>query len=280
MISFRTMHEDDIPAGLELCRQAGWNQLAPDWKFFLTSDLESSQVALIDQEIRGTVATIRYGHSFSWISMVLVDPVSRGLGIGTLLLEQALQILQQEETIKLDATPAGREVYLKRGFQDEYPLKRMVNSFVATRPYNSCAKPIQKRDMARIKIFDQNNFGADRGALLDWLYRRMPELGYYVEIGNEIAGYCLGREGHHFIQAGPLMAAHVEAAIELAKAILIRCSGMPVGIDINPSNEKWKDWLEEQGFAVQRSFTRMFKGKNTSPGIPSGQFAITGPEFG
>ncbi len=39
--------------------------------------------------------------------MVLVDPACRRLGIGIQLMQEALQILCGEETIKLDATPAG-----------------------------------------------------------------------------------------------------------------------------------------------------------------------------
>ena len=35
MIAYREMTPDDIPAGLNLCRLAGWNQLARDWELFL-----------------------------------------------------------------------------------------------------------------------------------------------------------------------------------------------------------------------------------------------------
>ena len=31
------MTEEDIPAGMGLCRAAGWNQLEEDWRVFLRS---------------------------------------------------------------------------------------------------------------------------------------------------------------------------------------------------------------------------------------------------
>ena len=75
--------------------------------------------------VMGTVTTIPYENHFAWIGMVLVDPSKRRQGIGTQLLREALQLTADQETIKLDATPAGREVYLKLGFVDEYKIIRM-----------------------------------------------------------------------------------------------------------------------------------------------------------
>jgi len=52
--------------------------------------------------------------------MVLVDPSVRGCGLGTQLLYEALDILGDMRTIRLDATPAGHPIYRKLGFVDEY----------------------------------------------------------------------------------------------------------------------------------------------------------------
>src|SRR5687767_7229039 len=123
----RVMHHDDIPAGLRLCRLADWNQIAADWRFFLASSPRGCRVAVDDMgDVVGTVATIAYGSAFSWIGMVLVDPEHRRAGIGTRLLHEALALLGDETTARLDATPAGRHVYVPLGFCDEYELQRMV----------------------------------------------------------------------------------------------------------------------------------------------------------
>jgi ribosomal protein S18 acetylase RimI-like enzyme len=126
MNNLDTMQFSDISAGLALCRKSGWNQLSRDWEYFLKYSPNDCLVARSNDEVVGTVACLRFQRAFSWISMVLVDPAIRGRGIGTFLLEQALRLLEQEETIKLDATPEGRKVYVKFDFRDEYPLTRMI----------------------------------------------------------------------------------------------------------------------------------------------------------
>lgn len=126
MITLRKMESGDISAGLHLCRAHGWNQLSSDLELFLQLSPDGCRVAVEEAKIVGTVTTVSYESRFSWIGMVLVDPAYQRKGIGRQLLLEALDILKQEETIKLDATPAGREVYIKLGFVDEYPLSRML----------------------------------------------------------------------------------------------------------------------------------------------------------
>src|SRR3954469_7193659 len=103
MNSDRLMTPEDIPAGLALCRAAGWNQAARDWQLFLHRSPQGCVVAVNGKQIVGTVATINYQHFFSWIGMVLIDPACRRQGIGLQLLKEALRILQHEKTLKLDA---------------------------------------------------------------------------------------------------------------------------------------------------------------------------------
>src|SRR5881394_1914264 len=86
MIFYRKMKPYDIAAGLALCRTAGWNQLARDWKIFLQLNPNGCRVAIIKDKVVGTVATIHYQNFFSWIGMVLVDPGYQGQGIGVQLL--------------------------------------------------------------------------------------------------------------------------------------------------------------------------------------------------
>src|SRR5688572_17186170 len=124
----RAMRDEDIPAGLRLCRAASWNQLAADWELFLAASPDGCRVATNeDGEVVGSAATINYGDSFSWIAMVLVDPSYRRSGIGTRLLMESLKIVG-DQTARLDATPAGREVYVPLGFREEYPLQRMTRT--------------------------------------------------------------------------------------------------------------------------------------------------------
>ncbi len=278
----RPMLANDIQAGLSLCRAIGWNQLSADWELFLKLSPEGCRVALDEiHKVIGTVTTVRYQDHFSWIGMVLVDPSRQRQGTGIQLLNEALAILADEKTVKLDATPAGREVYLKLGFREEYPLTRMRWS-----PENAGllrvnrARQIEKDDLQKIALFDLDVFGADRRVILNDLWQRDPEMCFVVEEGNDVRGYCLGRRGYTYLHLGPVIAHNVSDATDLASAALLACSRKPVITDVLHHSEEWIAWLSAAGFSELRPLTRMFRGANAWPGLPEKQFAILGPEFG
>ncbi len=274
------MKNDDIASGLAFCRAAGWNQLARDWEMLLHLSPHDCRVAINNDDVIGTVTTIRYQNFFSWMGMVLVDPLHRGRGIGMQLLHEALEVLQNEETVKLDATPAGREIYLKLNFVDEYRLSRMSTIASVKKPRSSTARAIQKSDLESLTNFDREIFGADRRQILEWMLERVPGYAYLVEEEKIILGYCLARNGHHFIHIGPVFSENFNVAKDLVSNILFNCAGQPVILDAMQFNPEWMEWLGSIGFIEQRPFIRMFCGKNSFPGLPEKQFAILGPEFG
>ncbi|ULQ52929.1 GNAT family N-acetyltransferase [Flavihumibacter fluvii] len=280
MTEYRPMTQVDIEAGLALCRAAKWNQLERDWQFFLEHSLSGCLVAEEENKVVGTVATISYQDNFGWIGMVLVDPANRRQGIGIRLLNEALNILQDKETIKLDATPSGREVYLKLGFKDEYRLGRMLSSRVSGTGEKTTAKAIQKEDLAELIKFDKKIFGAERKLLLEWMFTGAPEFAFIVKEYGEVAGYCLGRHGFNFNHIGPVVAKRSDIARNLVVAALQNSLGQAVILDVFQHDRDWVLWLESLGFTEQRDFMRMFRGPNRFPGIPKKQFAILGPEFG
>jgi GNAT superfamily N-acetyltransferase len=280
MIATRSMNHSDIARGLALCRASGWNQLQRDWELFLRLGPRDCRVAMLDDEVRGTIAVLRYQKYFSWIGMVLVDPDYRQRGIGLQLLREALEILKEEETIKLDATPQGRELYLKLNFVDEYPIYRMKTIADANKVEIIAARSMHKSDIPQVAAFDQVIFGADREPLLTWMIAGAPEYAFVVKNNREIQGYCFGRPGHNFIHLGPVIAKNFTIAKDVLSAALSKCDGKSVVVDSLHGDSAWMNWLKHIGFAELRSFTRMYRGTNRFCGVPQNQFAIMGPEFG
>ncbi|MGC3947116.1 MAG: GNAT family N-acetyltransferase [Chryseolinea sp.] len=282
-MELRTMEPTDIPSGLSLCRSAGWNQLARDWELFLRIEPQGSRVCLDEGgNVVGTVTTIRYHDRFAWIGMVLVAPNHRRKGIGFKLLEEAIQVLNDQSCVKLDATPAGREVYIKLGFEDEYMLTRMSASAINAKYLRSspAATPLTSADFEKVASFDRETFGADRTALLTWMSEGAPEFAIKVVEGDQLKGYCFGRPGYRYAHIGPVVASNTNVAKELLSTALKYVGGMPVILDVPHHHKAWKDWLEAVGFSELRSFMRMYRGNNSYPGIPENQYAILGPEFG
>ena len=268
----------DIGAGLALCRSAGWNQLENDWKLFLELSPDGSRVAIDENNnIAGTVATINYDDRFSWIGMVLVDPAKKRQGIGTQLLLEALNILSGAQTVKLDATPAGREVYLKLNFKDEYTLSRMVLTHEVSPSKPDDVRNTIEKDFSEILLLDKVVFGASREALLKRLHKNYSDISFIVKSDSRLA-YSFGRKGFNFTQIGPVVAEHADDAKKLVIAALNKAV-QPVVIDVT-DNSPFQQWLISLGFTEQRKLIRMFRGENAYPGDYAKQFAILGPEFG
>jgi ribosomal protein S18 acetylase RimI-like enzyme len=284
-VTFRAMQRNDIADGLRLCRAAGWNQTSRDWEMFLRLSPQGCRVAIKEGRVIGTVATVNYENRFAWIGMVLVDPSERGQGTGARLMAEALEVLKDIPSIRLDATPAGRDVYRKLDFVDEYSLSRMgavVASGDLWLPHNP-ARPMTKEDLPAVAAFDHEVFGADRRLLLQWLFDGAHEYAWVIEDPErrgKINGYTFGRHGFKFEHLGPVVAHKEQIAQQLVAACLSRQSGRHFILDASHHEPLWRDWLERIGFREQRPFIRMFYRDNVYPGLPPKQFGILGPEFG
>ena len=282
MFSIRPMTAQDIPSGLGLCRASRWNQLARDWEQLLSLNPGGARVAVTDERVVASVATLDYGGRFGWIAMVLVDPAQRRQGLGTAMLTAGLQLLEDVPIVRLDATPAGYPIYCGRGFEEEYRLVRMeraASAPLAPAPALS-ARRMTAADRAAIEPWDLTVFGATRRSLLDWLAAGAPGYAWVAEDSRGIAGWMLGRHGYTFDHLGPIIARDHTVAMGLVAACLRRSPAVPVILDAPCDAPEWLAWLDASGFHVQRPFIRMRRGGTDVIGRPHEQFAIVGPEFG
>ena len=283
MIFTREMTRADIPSGMLLCRHAGWNQVSRDWDIFIQRNPHGCRAA-IDEGIKmiiGTFATLIYQDRFAWVGMVLVHPLFRGQGIGTQLFTDALSLIADSITVKLDATPAGREVYRKFNFIEEYEMVRMHRPPGAIEvPPTTSVRPMLQEDFADVLKLDYVVFGADRNFILERNFREGPEYACVIERGGQITGYCMGRPGHHSDQLGPIVAQHVDDAVHLLSFMLPKVGRKSLIVDALQHTPEWNSRLSALVFVESRSLIRMFRGLNSYPGIPENQFCILGPEFG
>jgi ribosomal protein S18 acetylase RimI-like enzyme len=274
----REMTFDDIPAGMRLKEIAGWNQTRGDWERFLSASPEGCFVAETDGEVVGTAATISYEGRFAWIGMVLVDPARRGQGIGTKLLEKAIEYLQGcgIPSMKLDATPQGKPLYEKLGFVSEYEIERWQLKRVPAADATVEASPVTE------EILDQDReiFGADRSALLRSIALEHPALVLQTRRQGKLTGYCFGRRGALADHLGPWVAQDESSARDLLDEFLLRSRGEEVFVD-GMRNSPWAmKLLRGSGLQYSRSLTRMYRGRNDFSGRTELQGAILGPEFG
>src|SRR5260221_14256981 len=110
----RDMKPEDVPAGLRLCRVAGWNQRADDWQALLANGF--FRVAVRDATIVGSGGAVVYGRRLAWVAMILVDPEARRQGIATRLMQDRLAPLKPVPGGGPEGTPQGAPRYRGPGF--------------------------------------------------------------------------------------------------------------------------------------------------------------------
>lgn len=327
------LNERDLDDLLALSKASNWNQNADDWRWMLASGRTrglrldgrviastlvlpwppapqaldapsgpSRQSKAVSGRIASGLADAATPASLAWISMVLVLPEYRRQGHASRLLRDALGWLgqpgQRHLLPVLDATPAGREVYLQEGFHDTWGFARWQCAQVDTRVLGSfTGQRTTQRSMplqgfaglpsalaGDLLALDCQAFGADRRHLISALARRSPRAGFVATqpMGDRLSatGYVMARPGRQATQIGPLVARDTESAKALLTGALAAVKG-PVFIDIPDDRGDLQVVLETAGFTMQRPFTRMvFGAGRPAPGDAGLVWAVAGPELG
>jgi GNAT superfamily N-acetyltransferase len=282
-ITFRLLTTADLFAADQLREFARWNQTPRDWEGYLQFEPEGCLAAESNGHVVGTATTITYGREVAWIGMVLVHPEHRRHGIGSALLQRCLNRLRALgiRSIKLDATPMGREVYLPMGFVDEYELSR-YEGVAGRAPEGPLAdvEPLRTAPWDDIVTLDAEAFGMPRAKVLESLATREPEQCVMLRTKGTLRGFLVARRGRNAVQVGPWIASDAEAAAALLGAAVRRNAGQRMFIDVPAPNATGGALMQQIGFSIQRGYIRMYLGENPRPGDPRLVFSTSGAEKG
>jgi GNAT superfamily N-acetyltransferase len=279
MISLRRLTLADLDFGMRLKDAAGWNQTPADWRRLLALNPEGCFVALADGVRAGTVTGIPFG-AMGWVGMMLVDPDQRRLGIGRALLKRILHSLEADcASVRLDATPLGKNLYDTEGFKDEYRLERRLRS-----PAPAKAPPLPPaadRDLPELLALDREAFGYDRSALLRALLGELPPFTA-VARGKDgrLEGYLLARPGTRADFLGPWVARDASTAEALLQAAVAALATRPLFVDAVLPNPAAAGIATRLGFTPQREFIRMARGGEPYRENIRLTFGSAGPELG
>jgi GNAT superfamily N-acetyltransferase len=260
------LRAEHLPGCLALSQAAHWNQNEADWRLMLDIG-RGWGVTLVDSTLAASTLVLPYG-AFAWVSMVLVLPEHRRRGYATQLLRTALAHLASRRlTPILDATPAGREVYVQEGFRDTWGFRRFqLKDAIAAPEHPTRVRALRAADWPALRA----------------LAARLPEAALVAEERGALAGFLLGRDGREARQIGPLVARSSAAARSLLAEALARVAP-PLYIDVVDREPGIAAWLASLGFEFQRPFTRMVHGAGAAPVAP-GEAALVycpaGPELG
>jgi GNAT superfamily N-acetyltransferase len=252
----------DVPLGMRLKAQAGWNQTEADWRRALRLGAGGCFVAELDGAAVGTTTTCVFG-PVAWVAMVLVDEAARGRGVGTALTRHALRYLDGRgvRSVRLDATPLGRPIYERLGFVAEYTLGRYAGVLSPAEEAASDVEPIAAAGLSNVLRLDGEVTRADRADLLAWLFDEDAESFRAVRRGGELAGFVAARAVANATQIGPLEARDEGAGRALLADVRRRYAGRPVVIDVPLPNLVAVRAVEETGLTIQRHLLRMGRGE-------------------
>jgi GNAT superfamily N-acetyltransferase len=277
------MTASDLPLGMRLKEQAGWNQTEADWRRCLALQPDGCFVAEREGLGVGTVTTCIFG-PVAWVAMVLVDVAVRGQGIGRALLDRALAFLdgQGVPSVRLDATPLGRPLYEKLGFVEEYTLTRYDGispaGTLSDTPNKIVLRAVSPEDQERVIAFDRDVTGTDRAALLRSLFAETPEAWRMVVRGDELLGCSAARGGSRARQIGPCLATAEAGPLLLADAWRSYADER-VFVDVPKDNRAAVTTVERAGLVAQRPLYRMCRGPRPHESIEQ-VWASFGPEKG
>jgi len=265
-----------------LSMEAGWNQVAADWRVMLTLG-RGYGVRAADGKWIASALVFPLGPAICWLSMVLVTQPMRGQGLGTRLLRRSIAEVEASGTAAgLDATELGRPIYLPLGFRDVYSLSRWHLPPGARQPLpppdGIAIGPATADDLERICLCDASRTGLARAPLLAHLFARAPGLARIARHGDgAIVGFCLGRDGRAATQVGPIIAEDEAIGLALLSHALA-ATDAPVIADILDRHAQLRRRLAEQGAFAPRSFMRMLRGHAR---LDDGAhiFALAGPEL-
>ncbi len=280
MLEIGLLQTGDIPRCVRFCQWAGWEQAKADWRRLLALCPQGQFIARYKGIPCGAVCTVRYGSGLGWMGLLFVHPDYRRRGIGSALMNRGIEYLRHEgiRHIKIDATDAGRSVFLKLGFDDERPVHVYVGS-LEEQHLEARERVVDDSTWSVISEMDRLAFGADRLALLRLL--QAEEFSACALPGADGgAGYGFARAQFDTSYIGPLVANSAEAARHVTATLLEQLPAGKVMMRLLPDNLAAKELAVSLGFHLHERLTRMYLGTVCNPGVLEHVFATAGCQFG
>lgn len=193
------------------------------------------------------------------VGNMIVAESHRRRGIGALLLRTVLEFLQpRSDTIELNATPSGRPLYERFGFEPVtgYLAANLSPALGTVLPGLSVSRAT---DAAALAAWDAERFGGNRLRILAAAVEDR-ERHVLVARGDDLAGYAVVRPIETSI--GPFVADSLEAAQTLLAAAGHAAASVDAWRIVVPADNRVATaWLRASGATLEPHGTQMRLGK-------------------
>jgi GNAT superfamily N-acetyltransferase len=281
MVRFRAIKPTDSAFFLEIANMVGWGMTQQDFNRIIRFSPEGSFIALDNGKKVGVVVTTTYG-DIGWVGNLIVLPENRYKGIGSSLMFQAMNHLQEKgvKAIRLDAVQEAIPLYRRLGFREEYWSLRHKGRAKKHKTENT--RLLSKRDLPAVHILDQMYFKANRNPLLDYIYSQNPELCWTAWDEKNLVGYIMAKDGADNVKVGPWICDPQKS--EIAEDLLYSVMNMRLGEDLwigtPEGNNEAERIMEVNNFISLPSSLRMCYGSCSIKEKIEGIFGLGGPDKG
>jgi len=249
---------DSTWARAQMARER-WSSYAGWIHAHVAHDPSGCFVAEIDGEPAGMVTTTAFERT-GWIGNLIVTPDHRRDGVGTRLMEHALERLRAAGlgTVRIDADPPGMGIYKRLGFVETYDSLRFWS-----RDMRGCAhtgvRTMSSTDHDAVAAFDAARFGDDRSRFLRLLADVCTHALVLIDDG-ELAGFSFVIPTQDGVQLGPTVAAGVGAARALIETAADMAGAPALVTGLPATNTGGCSLLRSLGFADGAPSRRMVWG--------------------
>jgi predicted N-acetyltransferase YhbS len=262
MFQIRTLTSADYNFAVQLANTMNWNMAAEDFAFMASLEPDGSFLLLEDLKPVGVATCISYG-KVGWFGNLIVDPVSRGKGAGTMLVNHAIDYLHAKgvETVGLYAYPHLKDFYGKIGFKADLDFALLKADKIAPVEASS-AHRIEEENLARIAAFDSQFFGGDRTRLIESIVLVEGNAGYYASERGHVVGFTAATIYESMAWIGPLTChpGRYDIVGKLVSSILAKTAKRSVYTVAPKTDKVLLDMFSSIGFKEEFTVTRMFNG--------------------
>lgn len=244
-MTVRQLTPADLPACIALAESREWGPERSKWRLLFEIGEAYGIDAPDGDGLACTTVLVRYGKGAAVASMVLTARRYERQGLATRVMGHVLD-QAGDRIVSLHATPAGRPVYERLGFETVGEVISTFGHF--TGEPSGLTRPMTEDDLGWITELDAQIFEADRAPLL----RRMPGFDERARVLPDGQGYGGAWRNGDSIVVGPVVAQRSDQAFALISDL---ASGwdVPVRLDLDTRQPELRQWAAERG--VERGFS-------------------------
>jgi GNAT superfamily N-acetyltransferase len=264
-LRMRDATDDDLPAIRALRESVGWS--AQDWALRAAmAPPEARCLVVVDaaDAIVGVGSGITYG-ALGFVGNMVVAEAHRHRGVGSAVLGTVIDFLENAGCTRLElfATPAGRPLYARHGFELTDPSAMVTVARDVAIDGDAEIVVEHVNDLGELTAYDAPRFGGDRRQLLAMMDADAARPLMVARQAGMMRGYLWLRSDGP--RVGPVVADEPAIAAALLRAAFERVPDADaLTLNLPMSNEPGVRWLRSLGVEIEPWDGRMARG----PQIP------------